>query len=286
MNNKIKVGYLISYDYQYLEISLPTIYKNADYIALAIDKDRKTWSGTSFNIPDSFFNWIKEIDIDKKIHIYEDSFYDPTLSTIECDTRERNMLARFMGDDGWHIQIDTDEYFLDFSKFIQYIKSLDINISTIVYAEWITMFKQSGNDTLLIDSCEIFPLATNRPVYKKARFTDKLKKNIYTKFKVIHQSWARSEDELAFKLKNWSHAQDFNVDAYFNLWKVLDRYTYKYLANFHPMNPPLWKSLECVEADNITILIEKVKEIEAIKIKNNRLFNRFKSTFSKKKKKR
>jgi hypothetical protein len=33
---------------------------------------------------------------------------------MECDTRERNMLAKYMGEGGWHVQIDADEYFADF----------------------------------------------------------------------------------------------------------------------------------------------------------------------------
>ncbi len=61
-NNKplIKVGMLISYDYMYIKDSLPRIYPYVDYIAFAIDKDRKTWGGENFDIPDAFFEWVKD----------------------------------------------------------------------------------------------------------------------------------------------------------------------------------------------------------------------------------
>ena len=46
----IKVGYLVSYDYELIFNSLPTIYNDADSIYLAIDENRSTWSGNNFTI--------------------------------------------------------------------------------------------------------------------------------------------------------------------------------------------------------------------------------------------
>ena len=50
----IKVGYLISYDYELLFSSLPTVYDESDEIFLAIDKDRRTWAGNNFSLPSTF----------------------------------------------------------------------------------------------------------------------------------------------------------------------------------------------------------------------------------------
>jgi len=105
----IKVGFLVSYDYNYLRTSLPLVYAEADSVSLAIDKQRRTWNGGSFTIDDAFFEWLKSMDTKKKIRIYEDDFFDPNLSAIENDSRERNMLAKFMGEGGWHVQVDADE---------------------------------------------------------------------------------------------------------------------------------------------------------------------------------
>ena len=79
----INVGFLVSYDYKYLKSSLPLIYEDSSSITLAIDINRNTWSGSTFNIDNSFFEWIKEIDLDNKISIYEDDFYKKELSSIE-----------------------------------------------------------------------------------------------------------------------------------------------------------------------------------------------------------
>jgi len=263
MNNlEIKVGYLVSYDYEYMKYSLPTVYNHADSIAIAIDKDRLTWKGAKYEIADSFFEWLKDYDKDNKIKIYEDSFYDPELTVIENDTRERNMLARFMGDGGWHIQVDTDEYFLDFDKFVNYLKNLNAKVSTSVLAEWITIFRYDENYMFILDNNERFPVATNYALYESTRYTKKTKKKIYTKFKAIHQSWGRTEEELRQKLENWGHSNDFDTESYFQFWKTIDKYTYKYICDFHPITPHFWHKLECVEAKDIPSLIAKVKIIQ------------------------
>lgn len=277
----IKVGYLVSYDYKYIFNSLPTIYKDADQITLAIDKYRQTWSGYKFEIPDSFFEWIKEYDIDNKIKIYEDEFYKTDLTVMECDTRERNMLAVFMGKDtDWHVQIDSDEYFIDFGSFTNFLKTLDINKRTSISCDWITIFKCNNNEIFLIDNKEGFALATNYPEYEYARNTIKLDKHINTKYKVLHQSWGRSETELKQKLDNWSHANDFDTHSYFNLWKAINKHTYQYIHNFHPLIPKHWKNLEFIEADDIQILIEKIKETEKYKADNEQN-SLFKTLFNK-----
>lgn len=272
----IKVGYLVSYDYKYLEYSLPFVYEYADSINIAIDKDRKTWSGGNFDLPASFFEWLEKYDTDNKIRIYEDSFYVPQLTPMECDTRERNMLADFMGEGGWHIQVDSDEYFVDFRSFVEYLKSLDIRVPVSIFAEWITIYRQKDKDYFIIDSNEMFALATNSPNYSNARRQENIKE-VYTTFKVLHQSWGRSEDEMEQKLKNWSHTADFNTKSYFDLWKVIDKHTYKYLHNFHPLYGPDWKELEYVEADNIKELIEKVNEMQKAKVDKDK---RSKSLYS------
>ena len=59
---KIKVGIPVSYDYRLLEYSLPRVYPYTDAICLAIDKERKTWKGNSYQLPDTFFTWLRTFD--------------------------------------------------------------------------------------------------------------------------------------------------------------------------------------------------------------------------------
>lgn len=254
----IKVGFLVSYDYDFIRNSLPIVYPYADQISFAIDKDRRTWNGEAFDIPDTFFDWVNDFDTEKKIHIYEDTFYMPGLSTMECDTRERNLLARFMGEGGWHLQIDSDEYFLDFEGFVRYLHTLDANKETQVFARWITMYKKNGDDVFWINTNEVFPVASNCPKYKLARLSDS-DNDVYTDFKVLHQSWAREDEEIKLKIRNWGHNTDFDAEAYYIFWKAINKQTYRYARSFHPLDPWLWPSLEYFEATDIGELVIKVK---------------------------
>ena len=64
---KIHVGFLLSYDYEKLKNSIPPVYKTADSIFIAIDKDYRTWSGQKFEVDDSFFEWLMNFDVENKI---------------------------------------------------------------------------------------------------------------------------------------------------------------------------------------------------------------------------
>ena len=121
---KIHVGFLLSYDYNKLKTAIPLVYENADKIFIAQDENFNTWNGNKFQVEDSFFNWLKEIDKDHKIEIYKDNFYIPTLNAIQNDTRERHLLSLKMGIGNWLIQIDSDEYIPDFKGFVNQLKNM------------------------------------------------------------------------------------------------------------------------------------------------------------------
>lgn len=259
---EIKVGILVSYDYRHLYTSLPLIYEEADKIVLAIDEQRLTWSGISFDIDPGFFKWLENLDTKRKIIIYEDCFYKPELSTVECDTRERNMLAEKMGQGGWHIQIDSDEYFLNFKGFVGYLRQFEKIAQkkpVYIYVQFITLFKKIKEGFLYIDSFEKIPVATNHPEYYYIRLV-KDTKPIFTQFLVVHQSWARTAGEIETKLKSWGHSEDFNVSSYFNMWNIIDSNNYMYLNNFHPLTPSKWSYLHLVPEPELNDVLKYVRE--------------------------
>src|SRR5947209_19632592 len=123
MNKRpIKVGFCVAYDWNLLRYSLPAVYNHADVICLSVDKNRKSWTGRSYSFDsDRFHEFLRANDPLKKIRLYEDDFSISTLSPMENEVRQRNLIAEFMGKDGWHIQLDTDEYFNDFRGFVSYL---------------------------------------------------------------------------------------------------------------------------------------------------------------------
>ncbi len=251
----IKVGYLISYDYKMIFTSMDLLYNYVDEIYLAIDKKRLTWSGNLFELPDFFFDQVERFDTNKKIKFYFDDFYQENLTPIECDTRERTMLANKMGK-GWLLQIDVDEYIYNFNEIADYLRKkwyllLFPNWTPVVFrANWVTLYKQLPNGVLYIKNNETFPLVTNVPFYEYCRENTKTT-NYQTNLQVIHQSWARSDEEVSTKLKNWSHRKDFNTNEYLEFWRNLTSENYKSFKDFHPVYPKDWNKLHFIEAKNI-----------------------------------
>lgn len=174
---KIQVGFLMSYDYELLKKSIPPVYSEADSIFIALDQNFKTWSGGNFEVAEDFFKWIDSFDMENKISIYKDDFYDSELNAMQNEVRERKMLASKMGSGNWIIQIDSDEYFLDFKKFVEILRSKDqfleqpeknpIQIAGL----YVNLYKYTEDGILYIDTSRNQKFATNYPDYKTGRNT-------------------------------------------------------------------------------------------------------------------
>ena len=248
MNSElIKVGMPVSYDYAFLYQSLPLVYEHADRITLAVDQACHTWTGIPFAIEDSFWDWIKTIDIQGKIDVYRDDFSLAGLSAYQNQTRERNLLAQRMGPGGWHVQLDSDEYIPDFGAFAQYLRrrsrwTAQACAPVEIRAFWIPLFRQINDGFLYVkDTYESFSLATNRPVYQIGRLTYCPVR--FAPFCVFHQTWARPENDVWLKMNSIGAGKDFNIQSYFDLWKAVDRNNYQYLRDFHPLMPNAWSRL-------------------------------------------
>lgn len=260
----IKTGFCVAYDWHLLANSLPRVYKHSDIICLALDKNRRAWSGEKYNFDDAaFYKFVEEIDTDNKIILYEDDFAIPELNSRQNCNRHRTLIAQKMGEGGWHIQIDADEYFLDFESFVKYLKKLNssptgkekpLNVS----CPFIPLIKKTSQGYLVVEYhknlSEMIPMATNKPDYQRARQNGHF--NHYTPFYVIHETWSRGEEELLYKINNWGHASEELEEkhkrlSYFKLWQALDEHNFSYLHNFHPAKPEIWPSLAHFEGKNI-----------------------------------
>ena len=104
MSGMIKTGFLVSFDYEFLKIALPYVYQHSDMIVLCIDVDRMSWSGNKFKFDETIFDWVRAMDVNKKIMVYEDKFYSPERTSIQNDNYQRTKLGEFMGEGGWHVQ--------------------------------------------------------------------------------------------------------------------------------------------------------------------------------------
>lgn len=257
----IKVGYLLSYDYYMLLTSVNQLYDYVDKIVIAVDSERKTWGGNMFEIPDSFFSEIKSFDKKNKIQFYFDKFYLPDLTPIECESRERNMLLKKLGR-GWKIQLDVDEYVYEFKRVAEYLnKHWYLNLfprltPICIQGKLITLFRELPDGYLYIENDEKFPFITNQSKNIHTRRNDEIR-NHFSDIKVIHQSWARTEEQIYLKIKNWGHRDDFNTENYFQFWKTLNSSNYEQFQNIHPLVPNIWNFLKFMPSSSIDNFIEK-----------------------------
>ena len=259
----INIGFLVSYDFEYIFNALPLVYADADKIVLAIDKNRKTWSGNQIKIPVHFFERIKKLDSRRIIEFYEADFYVPELTAMECETRERTMLSKKLGS-GWKIQLDSDEYIYDFHVLASFLRKygilaylgfvLPINFKGVL----ITLFRKTENGFLYIENNETFPFVTNKKIYTKARNTNNTV-FINLTIKTIHQSWARDKKEIEDKVSNWGHINDFDGMEFINLWGSINETNCDKLTDFHPIAPQAWKKLNYFEAKDINEFLTKYK---------------------------
>jgi hypothetical protein len=269
---KIKVGYCIAYDWEMLQYSLPQVYREADEICLALDKGRISWAGNKFYFDEEKFTcFINQIDTENKIKLYSDNFFLRELTPMQNEVRQRNLIAEFMkdGHESWFIQLDADEYFLDFNLFVQDLQKIKSKRNVNVCAPFLILFKQVNEGFLYIKNNsvakqEMIPVATNNPNYEFGRKNGYF--NLITNNTIIHQSWARSSDEIRLKLDNWGHKTDFNVDEYFAIWDILNDTNYKEMANFHPFKPREWEALDFLKATSIDALIQQYKAEDFFKI--------------------
>lgn len=262
----IKVGVLLAYDYEFVKNSLPKIYPYADKIFYSLDIERRSWSGSKFPFDEGILGWIKEYDTLDKIQIREASYFSDLRSPMENDTYQRNDLAKFMGEGGWHIQIDVDEYFVNFEGFVKYLREnkrlhkLANKYKTTISIFWINLFKSDSEGFFYIkDSVQSAKIATNYPVYYKARNTYQF--NIFLPFFMVHQSYDRPESELLFKLTNYSHKEEIDGVAYVDFWKSINVDNFHKVKNFFPTEPKnAWKRLGYIPAKDINQLVEQIEK--------------------------
>lgn len=272
---KIHVGLLLSYDYEKMKLSIPAVYKHADRIFLAKDIKSRTWSGNTFSIDPSFYEWLESYDVDQKIEIYEDDFYVPDLTTIDNDTRERQMLAQKMGIGNWIIQVDADEYFVDFEKFVNDLRKLDHYLDNPekhkvqIGGFWIVIYKYTENGILYVDKPMKAIFATNYPNFVCARRTDE--RIIYTDAIVLHESLSRDEKELEFKIQNWGHSHQINQE-FMDKWRRVNENNYTEFSDFYYIEPSRWKKLGYLPTKDFALLKETVQKNSKLKISVSMVF--------------
>lgn len=234
----------IAYDYRYSYRSLEAAYDIADEVILGIDAQRLSWSGIPFKLDIAEFTaQIARIDKRRIVRIIEDDFHSDE-HPMGNDVRERRVLSSHCKKGNWIIQIDSDEIAMNAQAFRGWLPKADPNAD--VQARWITVFKSFGEQCLVANEPNAFTsVGTRVPgIYQCARVTGQPRLN--SNLILLHYSWGRTREQLEQKLTNWSHSRDFDVPKFLALWDSVTLENYARFRDFHPLHPPLWKSLSLV----------------------------------------
>ncbi len=259
---KIQVGFLMSYDYHLLKTSIPAVYETADSIFIALDENFKTWTGGNFEVDPEFFNWLEQMDVDKKVQIYRNDFYNPQLTAMQNEVRERHLLALEMGIGNWLVQVDCDEYFVDFNNFVKDLRKLDPFLDhpkknkIQICGFTVNLYKYLEEGILYVDKARNQKYATNYPNYKVGRNTGE--RVIYTKNLLLHECVSRTETQIREKFSNWGHSDEVDTEDFLEKWRTVSKDNYRNYQNFFYLEPEKWKSLEYVAGSSLEEIRENI----------------------------
>jgi hypothetical protein len=264
MNNMVKVGFCIAYDWNFLRYALPLVYDAADSICISIDGDRRTWANKPFQFDDRrFCELIRATDVSNKIDVYEDDFHVAALTSAQNEVRQRRLMAERMGEGGWHVQLDCDEYFLDFTGFVEYLKAFPRRQYPFnVCCQLVTLFKKVDEGFLYVyptlsKHFEFLQVASRMPLYDDGRRNGSF--NVHAPFLIIHQSWARNGAAIVQKMSNWGHKDDFDSEEYFKFWQRVDKNNFKNIRSLHPIQPDAWPGLAFIQGADVDELIARFR---------------------------
>ena len=184
-------------------------------------------------------------------------------------------MAKAMGEADWYIQLDSDEYFLGFKQFVDFLNKIEVNKFVNVICPSIILWKQIESGFLYIRfnkfvDYETHPIATNKPIYVASRATGYI--DLRAPYYVLHQSWAREEEEMKFKLTNWGHNDQIDADRYINFWRDVDAANYHTIKDFHPIEGPVWPALGLINFKTPAELIAQIDSLNLPSISNYELW--------------
>jgi hypothetical protein len=266
----------MSYDYELLKKSIPPVYALSDNIFLAMNHQQRTWSGNHFEVDPSFYDWLEAFDVDKKIHIYKDNFYVPEINGIKNDTRERYMLALEMGIGNWLVQVDSDEIFIDFEKFVKRLRKYDSYLDNPKNTRYSSRFP---HQRLQIPRRRFALHRQTHQTHARHELTNyKVAKNtreriIYAEDYILHEGLARTEEELLLKLNNWSHKHEMNPN-FLDKWRKANKDNYHEIKDVFYLEPEIWKDLAYLPSKDLTELKKLVADAPNLKIPPMKLFFR------------
>ena len=275
---KFSAIYCLYEDYEYLELSILSIYKNVDRILFLINDIPWMNEPNNSGLTEKTINEAKRLaNIYKNIEIIYGHWQN------EAEQRNYALNKLYIQNFDYSFIVDSDEIY--FEKQFLNIKKFVLNNSKFdaFHIEWNTYWKKQYY--------KIYPRENFKPVIavkiKNFNFIDKrlgTTSIIRTQFAILnnndqyngivipeqiaicyHLSYARSNDSIKRKLQTSSHNPEFIKNWYDDIWLKWDKNNN--LQNLHPISPLQYKIAIKEDLHNLPPHLEKF-------IKNEKLSNR------------
>ena len=235
---------LAAYDWRMLPRSIAAYYDYADEILIGLDANRISWSGVPFSLHVS--ELLAAIpDPGRKIRVVERDFClhaEPMAN--DCFERER--LAH-EARNPWIVEIDADEFLRDVPALFSAMEAAPEDEQ--IYGSWVDVVKVIGNVALVADSdLRLVALATRSRSRKYARQTGERAR--YAPVEVLHFTTSRTEEDLARKLRSWSHSKQVRPD-FLSQWRSVSLENYRAAKNLHPFIPEQWPALKAIAVSEL-----------------------------------
>lgn len=286
---KIGVVMVVQNDAETVEKAFRSFYDYAEAIVVSTDPARG-WTGKAITA-DNTIDIIKSLDVDNKVTVIQDNFcvFD---EPMENETFQRQMsadrLSDIVKDLDWICQIDADEEFLDFEQVLDFLDNVPFHCRGVRWSmAHIFNVLDDGRVLVVTDNDgvpymhkfyfanrprtylvhartpSIQPFGLNRQTLRLNEIL--VRSNKFTKFiqdfdgsknpsgLCLHYTFAKSEKRVWEKLQTWGHSREFDIKAFFELWKR-SKTDWENVRNFHFQVPEHWQRLHPFTIDELKSL--------------------------------
>lgn len=270
----------IAYDWRFALHGIARIWEVADEVIVAVDSERRTWAGNTFEFSVDEFKeeleyrlkrWGCFVNLDK-LTILQYPFYrmrypDPEMRRIfemrhiktlslpmQRETLERAWLSFQAKKTNWIVQLDADERLLDAQSFVEWLPepSRDFDI----LANWIFVWKVIDSTALIAEPGGQTQLATRNPGIFYSGRRGFRKSSVIAPNKILHWSLGgRSIEEIEVKLYNWGHSAEYEIENFLKFYKSVTLDNYRDIGTPPYFGPgPQWERLVAVPLEDLECL--------------------------------
>ena len=275
-------AYVLAADPAWIEKSVSAYYDLVEEIIVSYDSEKRGWTGATIAV-DECLSRLAVIDPDKKMRLCPGHYARLSHAPMENETYQRQCAIQEAGTDtDWVLQLDTDEVLPNTQALLDILHYADKHDIPAVEWPMRVLFHQLPDGRYLevcaADGSDRFEYPGPIAVRPGVTLTDARRANglflrptvrgdrqslqvcqpvlpaerrvelIDARDAVLHNSWARSADNIRSKIASWGHNAGWRSLAFYYLRWLPAPYLWRMTRDFHPFARGLWPALKLSDA--------------------------------------